>query len=271
MRCRAASLGLVALVALALPVFAQTTPPPVIPGTVTAEATEVVRVKPDQAKVYVTAASRNPDATTASDEVSELAKKFTDGVTRLKVKGLKATPDPVKVAKLTDDRMALRGGFPGGPGAPPAETQASQQVVITITDADPKALVEAVEKVQREAIKEGLTGAAAEGNLSTRYTSDMVKVAYLKQDGLDDLLAAALGKATKKATARAEAIATGLGLKLGAVVSAEELPAGTDVASALVSSPLMRTTTAAAVSPSAELVEGELVRTVRVRVVYAVK
>ena len=68
--------------ALALPAFAQTTPPPVIPGTVTAEAVEVVRVKPDQAKVYVTAASRNADAVTASDEAGEQAKKFADTVTR---------------------------------------------------------------------------------------------------------------------------------------------------------------------------------------------
>ncbi len=254
---------------LAAPAFAQTPPPPVAPGTVTAEAVEVVRVKPDQAKVYVTAASRNADPVTASDEAGEQAKKFADGVTRLKVKGLKAKADPVKVAKLTDERVVIRGGL-GGPGAPPAETQASQQVVITISDPDPKALADAVDKVQREAIKEGLTGAAPDGMLSTRYTTDMVKVAYLKQEGIDDLLAAALGKATKKATARAEAIAGGLGLKLGAVVSADELPSGGDPASALVTtSALSRGSTA--VSPTAELVEGELVRTVRVRVVYAVK
>jgi uncharacterized protein YggE len=259
------------LVAFAAPAFAQTPPPPVVPGTVTAEAAEVVRVKPDQAKVYVTAASRNADPATASDEAGELAKKFADLVTRLKVKGLKAVADPVKVAKLVDERsMVLRGGGIGGVAAPPADTQASQQLVITITDPDPKALADAVDKVQREAIKEGLTGAAPDGMLSTRYTSDMVKVAYLKQDGIDDLLAAALGKATKKATARAEAIAGGLGMKLGAVVSADELPAGGDPTSALVTtSALSRGSTA--VSPSAELVEGELVRTVRVRVVYAVK
>lgn len=264
---------LLATFALAVPAFAQTPPPPVVPGTVTAEATEVVRVKPDQAKVYVTAASRNADPSAATDEAGELAKKFADGVTRLKVKGLKAAADPVKVAKLVDERsVVLRGGggFGGPGGAAAMEVQASQQLVITITDADPKALVEAVEKVQREAIKEGLTGAAAEGSLSTRYTSDMVKVAYLKQDGIDDLLAAALGKATKKASARADAIAGGLGLKLGAVVSAEELPSGGDPASALVTTSALSRGTSA-VSPSAELVEGELVRTVRVRVVYAVK
>jgi hypothetical protein len=147
--------------------------------------------------------------------------------------------------------------------------QASQQVVVTLADPDPKALVDGVEKVQREAIKEGLTGAAPEGSLSSRYTTDMVRVAYLKQEGMDDLLTAALGKATKRATARAEAIAGGLGMKLGAVVAAEELPAGGDPSA--VFSPTSALARGTNVNPSAELVEGELVRTVRVRVVYAVK
>lgn len=239
------------------------TPPPV-PGTVTAEATEVVRVKPDQAKVYVTATSRNADASTASDEAADLAKRFTQELQRMQVKGLKATADAVKVVKMTDDRVILRGG-----AVPPSEMQASQQVVVTLTDADPKALTEAVEKVQREAIKEGLTGAAADSApLSTRYATDTVRVAYTLNSGMEDLLTAALTKATKKATARAEAIAAGLGKKLDAVVSADELPAGADPSAVLTASSLTRGTT---VNPSAELVEGELVRTVRVRVVYAVK
>jgi len=245
--------------------FAQTSQP--LPGTVTAEATEVVRVKPDQAKVYATASSRNADATVASDEAADLAKRFTQEVQKMPGKGLKATADAVKVSRMTDERVVLRGG-----AVPPTEMHASQQVVITITDADPKTLTEAVEKVQRAAIKEGLTGSAADAYpLSSRYSTDTVRVAYLKQDGMDDLLTAALGKATKKATARAEAIATGLGMKLGAVVAAEELsgtagaaadPAGTFGTSAL---------RATAVSTAGDLVEGELLRTVRVRVVYAVK
>jgi uncharacterized protein YggE len=124
--------------------------------------------------------------------------------------------------------------------------------------------VEAVEKVQREAIKEGLTGAMPEGMLSTRYTTDMVRVAYLKQDGMDDLLTAALTKATKKATTRAEAIAAGLGVKLGAVVSAEEGGNELRYGSARYYSP-------GGTDGDDELVDGELVKTVRVRVVYAVK
>lgn len=256
------------LALLAAPAIAQTSVQPVL-NTVTAEATEVVRVKPDQAKVYITAVSRNADPSVASDEAAEQAKRFADGVQRLKVKGLKATTDPVKVAKLTDERLALRGGLGVGGAAPPMEVQASQQVVITVADTDPKALVDGVERIQREAIKEGLTGAAPEGSLSTRYTTDMVRVAYLKQEGIDDLLTAALGRATKRATARAEAIASGLGMKLGAVVAAEELPAGSDPSAVFsATSSLTRGTN---VNPSAELVEGELVRTVRVRVVFAVK
>lgn len=242
--------------------FAQAPTP--APSTVTAEATEVVRVKPDQAKVYATASSRNADAALASDEAAELAKRFATGVQKLQVKGLKVSTDAVKVSKMTDDRVIIRGG-----AMSPTEIQASQQVVVTITDADPKALSEAVEKVQKEAIKEGLTGSAAEGTpISSRYATDMVRVAYLKQEGMDDLLAAALGKATRKATARAEAIAGGLGMKLGVVVSADELPAGIDPSAVFTASSSL--TRGANVNPSAELVEGELVRTVRVRVVYAV-
>jgi hypothetical protein len=263
MRRLAAALAL----AVVTPAFAQTpVPATTVASTVTAEATEVVRVKPDQAKVYVTAASRNADPATATDEATEQAKRFADVVARQKAKGLKAVADPVKVAKLTDERsVVIRGG---AAAAPPTEVQASQQLVITITDPDVKALVEAVEKVQREAIKEGLTGAMPEGMLSSRYTTDMVRVAYLKQEGMDDLLTAALTKATKKATARAEAIAAGLGVKLGAVVAAEE--AGGAAADAPITFSSPSSVRGATVPATAELVEGELVRTVRVRVVYAV-
>ncbi len=254
--------------AVLAPAFAQTT----VTSTVTADATEVVRVKPDQAKVYVTATGRNQDATTASDEAADQAKKFAAAVKQFKVNGLKVATDPVKVVKVTEDRARGFAG-PGGPGGGPSEMHAQQQVVVTVSDADPKALTDAVEKVQREAVREGLTGGVADGlPVSSRYTTDTVRVAYSRQDGQDELMAAALTKATKKATARAEAIAAGLGMKLGAVVSADEMPGGSvasadpSVSTAFGLTSSARTTTAA----GSELVEGELVRTVRVRVVFAV-
>jgi uncharacterized protein YggE len=243
------------------------------PGTVTADATETVRVVPDQARIVIAARFKNPDATTAVDEAADLAKKFAEAVQKLKLKGAKVSVAPLQAARVGEENnggVVVRGpgGVGGGP-VPPKDVQATRVIVVTVTDADFAALSDAVEKVQKEAYTAGLGGP----QVSTGYNpfgtgdSDRIRVTYHRQDGADDLTAAALGKATKKATARAEAIAAGLGMKLGAVVSAgevEETPAAPTAAARIIYGSEPTETT------KDDLVGGELVRTVRVRVVYGV-
>lgn len=262
---------LAALALLVAPVvaLAQTSPPP---GTVTADATEVVRVKPDQARIVLSARMRSPDATTAADEAAEQTKKFTEAVEKLKLKGVKVTAAPLQTTRGAEDNNGgVRVIGPGGPGGviPPKEVQATREVVVVVSDADFTALADAVEKVQKEAYAAGLSG----GKTSTGYNpfggsdGERIKVTYHRKDGTDEATAAALSKATKKATTRAEAIASGLGMKLGAVVSAGEVdgdhaPAANPRISLYGGDPVEVT--------KDDLVDGELVRTVRVRVVFNV-
>lgn len=263
----------VALALLLAPVaLAQT--PPEAKSTVTADATETVRVKPDQVKIVVAARVKNPDAITAADEAADQAKKFAEAIKGLKLKSAKVTVAPLQAAKVGDDnnRLLGGGGGPGGVGGGPAapkDVQATREVVVTVTDADFAALSEAVEKVQKEAYTAGLGGAKANTGYNPFGTgdSDRIKITYHRQDGADDLTTEALGKATKKATARAEAIAAGLGMKLGPIVSAGEVEPPAD--------PVSNATRIIYGSDTTEttrddLVDGELVRTVRVRVVYSV-
>ena len=200
-------------------------------SSVTAEGTETVRLKPDRAKVSLFVSVRDKSGERADEKAADLAKDLADDVTRLRLKGVTAEVDPAAVAKEPDKGYLT--GPPGGVvvvGDPPVV----RRVVVTIADADPKGLAEAVNKVQREGARYGPT--------------DAPKVVYSRADDADDGTAAALGKATKKATARAEAIAAGLGMKLGTVVAADEVPPSTpDVYD-----------------------DGEVLRTVRVRVIYAV-
>lgn len=263
---------LAALALLFAPVVALAQSPP---GTVTADATETVRVKPDQARVVFYARVKNPEANQATDDTGEIVRKFGEAVDKLKLKGAKVAVAPLQTSRVGEENngVIVRGGPGGGGPLPQKDVQASREVVVTVTDADFTALSETLERLQKEAYSAGLGGAKVNSGYNPfgGGESEKVKVTYHRKDGIDEQTTAALAKATKKATARAEAIATGLGLKLGAVVSAEELPAGGDPTSTLLSTSLSRSTGSTAISPSAELVEGELVRTVRVRVVYAVK
>lgn len=263
---------LAALALLLAPVVApaQTSP---APGTVTADATETVRMKPDQARVVLTARVRSPDAATAADEAAEQTKKFAEAVDKLKLKGVKVSTAPLQTAKGAEDNSGgVRVIGPGGVGGavPPKEVQATREVVVTVTDADFAALSEAVEKVQREAFAAGLSGAKANTGYSPFGATDgeRIRVTYHRKDGADDATTAALGKATKRATVRAEAIASGLGMKLGAVVSAGEVEAVEPASPA--SSRISIYGGDSTEATKDDLVDGELVRTVRVRVVYSV-
>jgi uncharacterized protein YggE len=241
--------------------------------TVTAEATETVRVKPTQAKLTVYAQVKNPDATVASDESAEVAKTFTEAVGKLKVK-VTVSPLPPKASKVGPNDDA--GGVvvaapvaPGGPPAPPKETQVSRPLVVTVTAADFKALTEAVDLVQKEAGKANLEGEKKTGVYNPfGQSAAAIKVKYTAADGWDAATAAALSKATKAATFKAQAIADGLGMKLGAVVSAGEV----DVVEQAKSASLVAAVYGNDTEPAAtdDLVDGELVRTVRVRVAFQV-
>lgn len=242
--------------------------------TVTAEATETVRVKPTQAKIVVYAQVKNPDATTASDEAAEQAKTFTEAVGKLKLKTT-VTPLPLKAAKVgpNDEAGAAVVVAPmaaGGQPMPPKETQVSRPLVVTVSAADFKALAEAVDLVQKEAGKAGLEGEKKTSIYDpfNRGGGGAVKVKYFSPDGWDAPTAAALAKATKAATARAEAIAAGLGVKLGAVLSAGEADAAEAAKSASLAAAVYGAETD---TPGPDdLVDGDLVRTVKVRVVFQV-
>lgn len=262
------------LVALLLaPVVSVAQPTPQTGGpsktsTITAEGTETVRMTPNVARISVLARGDDEDPDTASDAATDKAKKFTDAVGKLQMKSVKATTLPLKANKSAGQDNDVPGGLPRLPGVEGAAktTQATRGVVVTVTDGDFAALSAAVEKVQKLALKHELGGppATADDYRPWRQGGDGgIRVTYSRADGEEELLAAALAKATKKATVRAEAIASGLGLKLGAVVSAEE--GGTEGRYGSV-----RYYSSGGTDVEDELVDGELVKTVRVRVVYAV-
>jgi uncharacterized protein YggE len=256
-------------VALAAPLAAAQSP------TVTAEATETVRVKPNQAKITVYAQVKNPDATAAADEAAEQAKQFAAAVDKLKLKKASVAQLPPKAAKVgpNDGNVAIAvapGGAAGQP-APPKETQVSRPIVITVSDPDPKALADAIDLLQKEAGKAGLESGEKKASIYDPFNrggGGEFKVKYFSTDGWGEPTAAALGKATAAATAKAKAIADGLGMKLGAVVSAGEV----DAAEAAKQTSLVATIYGSGDdTPAADdLVDGDLVRTVRVRVVFQV-
>jgi uncharacterized protein YggE len=259
---------LVALLAVP-PAGAQTPPAAADKNTVTAEAVEVIRARPDQAKLYFTVLVKNPDAVTATDESGEQTKQFVDAIDKLKLKGVKAAGLSQRLNRVeTQNRNVANAPFV-------PEFHAARSVVVTVTDPDPDKLPGLVEKVQQEAAKQGVGG---DGPGNATYNgfnyerNSPVRVTYSRRDGWDEETVGALGKATKKALARAEAMAAGAGLKLGEVLSIGE-PATTIGSQTIYnyanySSGVGNTSTAA--DAQDEFTDGELVRKVRVRVVVAV-
>ncbi len=194
--------------------------------TVTAEATELVRVKPDSARVYLTVETRHANADTSADDHADAVKRAVDDLKGLRLKGVTVTPQQSLSARMdaTGPRSAVYVN--------------ASTLRIAIADVSPEQLAETVTKVQQEAGKLGLGGAP--------------QVAFEKKDGWDDVLAPAIGKATKRAVQKAELLATSAGLKPGvilAVSDGSEAPTATDDAVAYT--------------------DGELVRKVRVKVVIA--
>ncbi len=252
------------------PALAQTPAKP----TVTAEATEVVRAKPDAARIVYSVAARNPDADTATTDNDTLTQQFVEAVGKLKLAGVKVAPDPLRVDKI--ELGNNRGG-----GVAVGEFNAVRAVVVTAADADPAKLLALVEKVQKEAAKQGVGGelgpSAYNGQAYERAGG--VKVAYTRaEDGWEEATTAAITKATARAKKRAEAVAAGVGLTLGELVSLSEVPADSPKATSPVASPLSSAAfLGGPVNPGVTadtldaFVDGELVRKVRVRVVYSTK
>lgn len=240
-------------------------------STITAEAVEVMRAKPDQAKLYFTILIRNNDATTAGDENTEQTKQFADAIDKLKLKGVKASGFSQRLNRVEiQNRM---GGNPNPIFVP--EYHAARTVVVSATDPDPDRLQTMVEKVQQEAAKQGVggeTGGASYNGMNYERNA-AVRVVYSRRDGWDDQTTEALKKATKKALTRAEAMAAGAGLKVGEVVSIGE-PGGAVPQSQTIYNYSNYSSgvgnTASAADSQDEFTDGELVRRVRVRVVVAV-
>jgi uncharacterized protein YggE len=248
------------------PATAQTPTKP----TVTAEATEVVKAKPDTARLTFSVAVRNADADTATADNDSLTQQFAEGLAKLKLAGVKATPDPLRI-----DRVELSNNRGGGLGVP--DYNAVRAVVVTVTDPDPVKLVTQTEKVQREAAKLGVGGELGPSSYNgVGYErSGGVKVAYSRADaGWDEATAVAIGKATKRAIQKAEALGAGAGLKLGDLVSVDEVSADAHRGGTALSTTGFN---GGVLNPGVStdtldtFVDGELIRKVRVKVVFTTK
>ncbi len=246
--------------------FAQT---PEAKTAVTAEGTEVVRYKPEGARLTLVASVKNPDSTAAADESHEIAKKFADAAKKLKVENLKVQVLPLKIGRAGNESSNIVVAAPGGGAAPapPKDFVATRMIVVTVTNGDFAALSDAIDKVQREALRLEVEGEKKNTGYNPFGTGDnnVIKVNYFggTTTAEDDLHNKALTVATKKAVARAEKIAEGLGLKLGAVQSASEVPVEAAKAEAAAFSIY------GAELPKEQLVDGELTHTVKVKVVFA--
>ncbi len=258
--CR--SFALFALVAIAALAPAQVVGP-ADRGTITAEATESVRLKPDLAKLYLKVETKNPDATAAYDESIEQVKQFTDAIEKMKLKGIKTLAQAQRTQRVEIDN---RNVAPGNVGPRTTiEYRVTRSISLTVTDANFDSLSASIEKIQLEASKAGVSGEYA---ISTyNYTvygnerSNPIRVVFAKKDGWDDLLTPAIEKATARAKSKAEAMARGAGLKPGDVFSITEITNPSYVQSY---NPNINNQ-----SPTEgedEFADGEILRKVRVRV-----
>lgn len=259
-------LAAVVLLSVSAVAFAQT-PPPVpaaTTGNISVEAAEVVRQKPDTVKLYMKVEARNAEAVTATDEATDEGKKMLDGLGKLKLTGVTVTAHPQRTVRT---ETVVRGG-PGVQGT--VEFRVIKPITVSVTDADYDKFTAVVEKVQLEAFKLGLVPDLAADNFSYNSSGQQEKnspfrAVYSRKGGWDDLTGPALEKATKKARAKAESLATGSGVALGHVQSVNEV---LTYGSSPSYSPYGAAT---AGDPEDTLADGELVRQVRVRVVYATK
>lgn len=238
---------------------------PVPPNTISAEATDTLRVAPDVARITFSVVTKDPVAETATDENEKLSKDLIANLGKLKLNGVKITSQTVKVAKVESQDQDGNPKPGGGPTATKADYRVVRSVTVTVKDADAELLQTTVAKVQREGAKIGVAGDSNPSiyNPFGNERQNVIKVVYGLQAGWDDKSKDVLAKLTKRAMERAQALAEGANLKVLGVVSIDEPREPTHPNSTM--NFIYGNT-----EQTDELVDGELVLKVRVRVTVRV-
>lgn len=234
-------------------------------NTISAEASETLRVAPDVARIQFAVVAKDGIAETAADENDKLAKDLLAAITKLKLHGVKVTSQTMKLSKVEsgDNNVAVA---PGGGNVPmlKADYRAVRTVTVTVKDADAEQLQSHVAKIQREAARIGVAGDST-ANVYNGFGNERqnaVRVTYGLQAGWDDKSKDVLTKLTKRALERATLLAEGAGLKVAGVVAIDEpreptAPNATNIIYGITEA-------------GDELTDGELVLKVRVRVTVRV-
>ena len=235
-------------------------------NTISAEASEILRVAPDVARIQFAVVAKDGIAETAADENDKLAKDLLAAITKLKLNGVKVTSQTMKISKVEsgDNNAPVA---PGGGNVPmlKADYRAVRTVTVTVKDADAEQLQTNVTKIQKEAAKIGVAGDST-ANVYNGFGNERqnaVRVTYGLQAGWDDKSKDVLTKLTKRALERATLLAEGAGLKVAGVVAIDE-PREPTVPNATTN--IIYGITEA----GDELTDGELVTKVRVRVTVRV-
>ena len=231
-------------------------------NTISAEASEILRVAPDVARIQFAVVAKDGIAETAADENDKLAKDLLAAITKLKLNGVKVTSQTMKISKVEsgDNNAPVA---PGGGNVPmlKADYRAVRTVTVTVKDADAEQLQTNVTKIQKEAAKIGVAGDST-ANVYNGFGNERqnaVRVTYGLQAGWDDKSKDVLTKLTKRALERATLLAEGAGLKVAGVIAIDE-PREPTVPNATTN--IIYGITEA----GDELTDGELVTKVRVRV-----
>ena len=235
-------------------------------NTISAEASEILRVAPDVARIQFAVVAKDGIAETAADENDKLAKDLLAAITKLKLNGVKVTSQTMKISKVEsgDNNAPVA---PGGGNVPmlKADYRAVRTVTVTVKDADAEQLQTNVTKIQKEAAKIGVAGDST-ANVYNGFGNERqnaVRVTYGLQAGWDDKSKDVLTKLTKRALERATLLAEGAGLKVAGVVAIDEPREPT--------APNATTNIIYGITEAGdELTDGELVTKVRVRVTVRV-
>lgn len=248
------------LAGLGTPVLFGQVPAPVAPpNTISAEATETVRVAPDLARLTLSVVTKDAVAETSFAENDVLAKDLLANIGKLKMTGLKITSQSYKISKI-DSIINGVAVLPGGNQPMKSDFRTARTIVIFLKDSDIDQLQANIGLIQKEAAKVGVTG----DSTGMTYTGNgyenqnTVRVSYGLQAGWDDRSRDVLAKVTKRALERAQLLAEGAGLKVVEIVSITE-PTSTTVVNYV-----------NGVVDTSDLVDGELVQKVNVRVTVRV-